>query len=108
MVAPTGIEPSTTALKVGRVRYEDLEAILIDDYLREKPGNVRSRKADTGSLEHTFDGGKKLDEFFKRMPVTEIRGPEIRGFIECRRKEGDAAGSSRRQLGRGGRRNGST
>src|SRR5260370_41780789 len=41
----------------------------------------------------------KLDTFFKRLPVTEIRVQKIKGFIQWRRKEGDADSTIRRQLG---------
>src|SRR2546429_4530798 len=41
----------------------------------------------------------KLNTFFKRLPVTEIRVQKIKAYIQWRRKEGDADATIRRQRG---------
>lgn len=85
--------------EVGRVRYEDLKRILMDYYRTEKPASLYLRTTEDGRTEETFRGMDKLDTFFKRLPVTEIRVQKIKGYIEWRREEGDADATIRRQLG---------
>jgi hypothetical protein len=85
--------------EVGRVRYEDLKRILLGYYRTEAPASIYHRKTKDGGTEESFLGMDKLDTFFKRLPVTEIRVQKIKGYIQWRRKEGDADSTIRRQLG---------
>jgi hypothetical protein len=51
------------------------------------------------TTEEVFAGADKLDNFFKRMPITEITALKIKDYVRWRRKEGDADPAIRRQLG---------
>ncbi len=84
--------------EVGRVRYEDLKHILVEHYRTEAPASLYPRQTEDGGTEYTFRGADKLDQFFKRLPVTEIRVLKIKGYIQWRRNEGDADATIRRQL----------
>jgi len=85
--------------EVGRVRYEDLKRILLDYYRTDRPASLYHRKTENGGIEECFLGMDKLDTFFKRLPVTEIRVQKIKAYIQWRRKEGDADATIRRQRG---------
>jgi integrase len=85
--------------EVGRLRYEDLKQILLDYYRERRPASIYTRKSENGGTEETFIGTDKLDVFFKRMPITEIRADKIQEYIKWRCKEGDADATTRRQLG---------
>ena len=85
--------------EVGRVRYEDLKRILLDYYRTDRPASLYHRKTENGGIEECFLGMDKLNTFFKRLPVTEIRVQKIKAYIQWRRKEGDADATIRRQLG---------
>jgi len=85
--------------EVSRIRYEDLKRILIDYYHEKHPDSLYTRRTKDGGTEETFLGADKLDVFFKRMPITEIRADKIQEYIKWRRKEGDADATTRRQLG---------
>jgi integrase len=81
------------------VRYEDLKRLLLEYYRAERPASLYVRQNEQGVKEQVFRGMDKLDEYFKRLPVTEIRVQKIKGYIQWRRREGDADATIRRQLG---------
>ena len=85
--------------EVAKVRYEDLKRLLLEYYRGEKPASLYVRQNEQHRKEEVFRGMDKLDEYFKRLPVTEIRAQKIKGYIQWRRREADADATIRRQLG---------
>ncbi len=86
--------------EASKLRYEDLKRILMDYYREHFPASLRTRKAEDGSEEETFDGADNLDAFFKGMAVTEITATKIQAYIKKYTGMGYSGATVRRQLSR--------
>lgn len=86
--------------KVGRITYENLIENLMDYYRQKFPASIRTRKAEDGTKEETFDGKDNLDEFFGGMSISDITAKRIQDYIRKYTKMGYSGPTIRRQLTR--------
>ena len=77
-----------------RLRYEDLRAIYLADYVTNKRKSLRYDKDGEPSL----DKVKRLDEFFKNQPVPLIDTELMEKFIEDQRAKARADSTTNRSL----------